>query len=83
MYVYSWDVRVQSTKNPVHHGRTKHINVKDHAIREAEREKDIELKHCKSKNQITDIMTKALLKSRFQTLRTMFGVSSKNIKEEC
>ena len=70
-------------KNPVQHGRTKHINVKYHAIREAEREKEIELKHCKSENQIADIMTKALLKSRFQTLRTMLGVYSKNKKEEC
>ena len=57
--------------------------MKYHAIREAEREKEIELKHCKLENQIIDIMTKVLLKWRFQTLRTMLGVSSKDIKEEC
>ena len=34
------------SKNPVQHGRTKHIKVKYHAIREAERLKEVELKHC-------------------------------------
>ncbi|KAF2324247.1 hypothetical protein GH714_011113 [Hevea brasiliensis] len=34
--------------NPVQHGRTKHILVKFHAIREAERNHEMKLVHCKS-----------------------------------
>ncbi|EOY11239.1 Uncharacterized protein TCM_026479 [Theobroma cacao] len=35
-------------KNPVHHGRTKHINVKYHAIREAEKEGEVSIQQCNS-----------------------------------
>ncbi|CAJ2645183.1 unnamed protein product [Trifolium pratense] len=70
-------------KNPVQHGRTKHIQVKYHAIREAEKSKEISLEHCNSENQIADIMTKALSKGKFEELRSMLGVFKKNIKEEC
>jgi hypothetical protein len=70
-------------KNPVQHGRTKHIKVKYHAIREAEKSKEISLEHCNSENQIADIMTKALSKGKFEELRSMLGVFKKNLKEEC
>ena len=69
-------------KNPVFHGRTKHIKIKYHFVREAEAEKEVRLVHCNSKDQIADILTKALSKVKFETLRTRLGVSSKSAKEE-
>jgi len=57
--------------------------VKYHAIREAEKSKEVNLEHCSSENQIADIMTKALSKSKFEVLRSKFGVSKKTLKEEC
>ena len=39
------------SKNPVSHGRSKHIKVKFHAIREAKRE-EINLVHCSIENQL-------------------------------
>lgn len=66
---------IAMAKNPVFHGHTKHIKIKYHAMREAEREKEIELMPCRSNNQVADIMTKELPKSRFETLRHMLGVS--------
>lgn len=74
---------VAMAKNPVFHGRSKHIKIKYHAVREGEREKEIRLEHCNSEFQIADILTKALPKQKFKTLRIKFGVSSKNIKGEC
>ena len=70
-------------KNPVFHGRTKHIKIKFHFVREAEAESEIKLVHCNSENQIADILTKALSKGRFETLSKRLGVSSKSAKEEC
>ncbi|KAL5861584.1 hypothetical protein ACOSQ4_002880 [Xanthoceras sorbifolium] len=70
-------------KNPVQHGKTKHINVKFHAIREAERNKEVKLVHCRTEEQVTDILTKALGYGQFNVLRTKLGVSEKNFKEEC
>ena len=74
---------ISIAKNPVQHGRTKHINVKFHAIREAERNGDIQLLHCRSEQQMADILTKALPCGQFMVLRTKLGVSKKSFKEEC
>ncbi|KAL6349673.1 hypothetical protein AAG906_041080 [Vitis piasezkii] len=70
-------------KNPVQHRRTKHINVNFHAIREAEKNSEVNLVHCCSENQIADILTKALSKAKFEELRSRLGVSKKILKEEC
>ena len=70
-------------KNPVQHGRTKHINIKFHAIREAEKNGDIQLMYCRPEEQIADVLTKALLCAKFIELRSNLGVSKKSFKEEC
>ena len=70
-------------ENPVQHGKTKHIQVKYHAIREAVKSHEIMLVHCSSDLQVADILTKALPKARFERLRGLLGVSIKNLKEEC
>lgn len=53
---------ISIAKNSILHGRTKHINVKSHVIREAERNAEVKLVHCKSEVQIEDILTKPLQK---------------------
>ncbi|KAF2303818.1 hypothetical protein GH714_023602 [Hevea brasiliensis] len=73
---------ISMAKNPVYHGRTKHINVKFHAIRHAEKEGDVQLVHCRSEEQIADIMTKTLSRGKFIFLRAALGVLEKNLKEE-
>ncbi|KAL6324375.1 hypothetical protein AAG906_012979 [Vitis piasezkii] len=57
-------------QKPMQHGSTKHINVKFHAIREAEKNGEVNLVHCCSENQIADILTKALSKAKFEELRS-------------
>ncbi|GKV37173.1 hypothetical protein SLEP1_g45232 [Rubroshorea leprosula] len=47
-------------QNPVQHGRTKHIKIKYHVIRNYVRDKEIVLQHCDSEVQVADILTKAL-----------------------
>ena len=74
---------ISMAKNPVQHGRSKHINVKFHAIRQAEKDGEVQLVHCSSDQQIADIMAKALPKGKFEVLRAKLGVSKKNLKEEC
>ncbi|KAL5746581.1 hypothetical protein ACOSP7_027727 [Xanthoceras sorbifolium] len=70
-------------KNPVQHGRTKHINVRFHAIREAEKNGDVQLMHCRSEEQLADILTKALPFVKFNVLRSKVGVFKKSFKEKC
>ncbi|KAL5781428.1 hypothetical protein ACOSP7_006457 [Xanthoceras sorbifolium] len=74
---------ISIAKNPVQHGRTKHINVRFHAIREAEKNGDVQLMHCRSEEQLADILTKALPCAKFNVLRSKLGVFKKSFKEEC
>lgn len=55
--------------NPVYHGRTKHIEVKHHFIREKIISKEISLEYVPTTEQLADILTKALGKIAFERLR--------------
>ena len=70
-------------QNPVQHGRTKHINVKFHSLREAEKNKLIKITYCSTDVQLADLMTKALPKSRLEFLRMNLGLFKASLKEEC
>lgn len=71
------------TKNSVFHGKTKHVHVKYHAIRDTEKNGEVSVQHCTSDQQLDDIMTKMLPKLRFEYLRSKLNVQDANIKEEC
>lgn len=74
---------VSISKNPVFHGRTKHIKIKFHFIREVQQSNEVMLVHCSSEEQLADIFTKPLPKERFETLRQKIGICRQNVKEEC
>ena len=66
---------IAMAKNPQHHGRAKHIDIKHHFIREKVHEGTVALKYCPSKEMTADILTKSLSKELFCKLRTMAGVT--------
>ncbi|KAL4319314.1 hypothetical protein GQ457_18G017080 [Hibiscus cannabinus] len=70
-------------ENLVQHGRTKHINVKFHAIREAEKNLLIKMEFCSSEMQVDDLMTKALSRNRMLFLKHKLGITNINLKVEC
>ncbi|GAU32111.1 hypothetical protein TSUD_357950 [Trifolium subterraneum] len=73
---------IKLSKNPVLHGRSKHIDIRFHFLRNLSYDGTIEMKHCTSQNQIADIMTKALKLESFENLKRMLGVcSSSNMRE--
>lgn len=61
-------------KDPQFHGRSKHINIKYHFIREQVTKGSLELKYCRSANMVADIMTKGLTGECFEKLRMMTGL---------
>jgi hypothetical protein len=61
-------------KNPVHHDRSKHIDVKFHFIRECCDRKLINVEFVGTEHQLGDILTKALGRTRFQELRGWIGM---------
>ncbi|GJT32634.1 retrovirus-related pol polyprotein from transposon TNT 1-94 [Tanacetum coccineum] len=70
-------------KNPVQHGRTKHINVKYHAIREAEKNEEVKLKYCTSETQLADMLTKSITGKKLNYIKAQIMKSNNNLKEEC
>ena len=65
---------VKLIRNPEFHRRTKHIDIKYHFAREQQEEGNIQVENVGTKDQLADIMTKALGRPTFQDLRTRIGI---------
>jgi hypothetical protein len=65
---------IQLCKNPVFHERTKHIDTRFHFIRECVEDGKIAVEHIGTSDQLADILTKALGRTRFQDLRARIGI---------
>lgn len=68
---------IKLSKNLVLHGRSKHIHVRYHFLRELVNDGIIQLDYCSTQDQLSDIMTKALKLEVFARLRDRMGVCSK------
>ncbi|GJS93534.1 retrovirus-related pol polyprotein from transposon RE1 [Tanacetum coccineum] len=65
---------VELSRNPVLHGRSKHIDVRFHFLRELTRDNVVRLVHCPTQDQVADIMTKPLKLDLFTRFRSLMGV---------
>ena len=65
---------IKLSKNPVPHGRNKHIGVRFYFLRDLTNERVIDLKFCRSDEQLADMFTKSLKISFFQNLRRLIKV---------
>lgn len=61
------------------HDRSKHIDVRFHFLGDLSRDGVIELVHCSTQEQVSDIMTKPLKVDTFLKLRKKLGVCSREI----
>ena len=62
-------------KNQAIHGRTKHIDIKYHFIRDLVEAGKIELVYCTTENMVADIFTKGLSIKQFEKIRQLTGVA--------
>ena len=67
---------IKLSRNLVLHGRSKHIDVKYHFLRDLAKDEVINLIFCKSEDQVADIFTKPLKTPLFHKLRELLGVCS-------
>jgi len=65
---------ISLAKNPIFHGRSKHIETRFHFIREQVTNGMIELHYCPIELQLADGFTKTLQLDRFEFLRKKLGV---------
>ncbi|PNX59229.1 hypothetical protein L195_g051311, partial [Trifolium pratense] len=64
---------IKLSKNPVMHGRSKHIDARFHFLRDLTKDGTIQLVHCSSFEQVADIMTEALSFENFSRNRDKLG----------
>ena len=62
------------SKNPQFHGRSRHIAVRYHFLRDEAKRGTIQVKYYKTKDMIADILTKALYAKKFKKFRDMARV---------
>ncbi|XP_074364402.1 secreted RxLR effector protein 161-like [Apium graveolens] len=65
---------VDLARNPVFYGRSKHIDLRYHFIRDCVEQGLIIIRHVRTNEQRTDILTKALAISKFEKMRQLLGV---------
>lgn len=68
---------ISVTKNPVLHGKTKHIRIRYHFLRELVNDGIINIKYCKSEEQAADIFTKPVSGEVFKKQIAKLGVKNK------
>jgi hypothetical protein len=62
------------TKNPVHHQRTKHIDVQHHFIRQLHETGVIVLRYVSTDDMVADVLTKALARNKHLACAEGLGV---------
>ena len=69
---------ISMARNPQFHGRTKHIAIKYHFIREQVTNGKLELRYFRTNDMVADMMTKGLSGEQFEKLRLMAGMAPMN-----
>jgi hypothetical protein len=66
---------IKLAKNPRFHDQTKHINTNYLVIRYHVEAKTINLRHCSTTENTTNIFTKVLGRGKFEKFRMMLGLT--------
>jgi len=66
---------IDLAKHPVAHGRSKHIGTKFHFLRDPVNKGKLEVRHCKTDEQIANLVTKPLKSSSFDYLKMKLGMA--------
>ena len=67
---------INLAKNPIAHDRSKHIEMRFHYLQEQVTDRKMNLEHCRTENQIADIITKGVPVEVFRRLRAMMNINS-------
>ncbi|KAJ9541813.1 hypothetical protein OSB04_028319 [Centaurea solstitialis] len=65
---------IELTKNPVFHGRSKHIHTRFQFIRNCVENKQVEVEYIPGEKEKADILTKPLARTKFKEMRSLIGI---------
>ena len=66
---------IAMAKAPQFHGRTKHVSIKYHFIRDEMLKGSVDVIYCPTTDMVADALTKGLLKEQFVKLRQRMGLT--------
>jgi hypothetical protein len=69
---------IHLSKNPSQHSKSKHIEIRYHWIRDTLEQKVLQLEKVHTDDNGSDMMTKALLKGKFEVCRNLAGLKKAN-----
>ena len=68
-------------ENPIHHARTKHLDIQLQFVHDHIKRNTIKLQYCPTNDMLADIMTKALAKDRHAKLCELIGMARNGVME--
>jgi hypothetical protein len=78
--LYDNESAIRLADNPVEYGRTKHIDIQHHFLRDHQQKGDIDIYHISTENQLAYIFTKPLDEKTFCRSRSELNVlDSRNL----
>jgi len=70
---------IKLSENPVHHDKTKHIENRFHYIRDIVQKGAVKLEYIATEDQVADVFTKPLSKTKFEYFRDKLGLVRKDL----
>jgi hypothetical protein len=67
---------IQLAKNQTYHGRTKHIEIHHHIVREKVERGVLVVEYCPTEEQVADVLTKGLSKEKHEKFISMMGLKA-------
>ncbi|GAB9477685.1 Integrase catalytic core protein, partial [Globisporangium polare] len=67
---------IKVTKNPVSHGRAKHIDIKYHHIHDEVKSSEVEVEYCSTSTMLADLLAKAFPDQRTKSARRYSDVTN-------
>jgi hypothetical protein len=67
---------INLAKTPIAHGRSKHIEMRFHYMREQVSKGNIKLEYCRTEMQVADLLAKVVTVKPFIRLKGLMGVES-------
>jgi hypothetical protein len=72
---------IAMARNPGYHGRTKHIDIRYHFVRERVADGSLDLEYLSTDQMLADILTKPLPHVKFLALRSLLGMGVATVVE--
>ena len=73
---------IKLSENPIFHDRWKHIDIRCHFVRDCVQQEAVQLRYTPTGEQVADILTKALGRTKFVSFREKMGMVKNPFRQQ-